>query len=290
LYRYCDTTNTTKSQIGHGVVMKRGEAFFILSVAHVLVAFMGEESIIMKWTTGQVDTDVDVGCFFLPETYVKLGRDDIACVQIFSVIADALESMETQEVELCDRQILTGNMLVGHGTMFLNGPVRCVLENSSRFLVGTESAPGCSGCPFFDKDANLAGLLHGDAKHRDKQSSADDSLELLTHAVYADNVGSGLALRPIPMSDGVYTSLRNVDAVPDDILNNPEEPMSSFGGDVLNALEEIFSTGTILVGQSLNKIRSGVAEEVWPKTQVAAANAASIRFGNKITLLLGVQE
>jgi hypothetical protein len=77
-------------------------------------------------------------------------------------------------------------MVVGHGTVFLNGKVRCVVENNRRFMVGTDSVPSCSGCPLFNKDAKLAGLVHGDTRHRVKQTFAGDNLDLVSHVVFAD--------------------------------------------------------------------------------------------------------
>jgi hypothetical protein len=74
-----------------------------IGTTNVLVVCMGVGAIKMKWMTGQAsDSVIDLGCFFLPETYVKLGCDDIACVQIASSNANVLKSLKTQEVVLSD--------------------------------------------------------------------------------------------------------------------------------------------------------------------------------------------
>jgi hypothetical protein len=158
------------------------------------------------------------------------------------------------------------------------------------------SAPGCSGCPLFDKDAKLAGLVHGETKHRGKQSHADEELKSVSLFVYADMIAckdvtlglghqnQGVELLPVPEDDEFYKLLQDAENIPPKVAENPEMLIKDFDETVKNEMVQVH--GDSCLDATLNSMMSDLAGKIWPDVSAGdGTHMESIHLHGTITVL-----
>jgi hypothetical protein len=216
--------------VAHALVWRKDEAFYLVSAAHVLVEIcaMQERCKYELWwgidqkaqDPAEKETLFRLTNLYLPKAYVLDGTHDVACSQLeLTDTRDDLsrDPFSSTPLSLTKVQSQIGKMVVGHGGVYLKGSIVYSANKANRLVVDTPSIPGCSGCPLFDADRNLVGLVHGASKHRGKHSNANGKFNDMSHVVYADSL---LQTTMHFLPEGFYHYLYCAEDVPLEAIDN----------------------------------------------------------------------
>jgi hypothetical protein len=135
---------------------------------------------------------------------------------------------------------------------------------------------GCSGCPLFDKDANLTGFVHGEDKHRGKQSHVGGKNDSTSVSVFVDTFGvNGVKLLLVPTTELSCTQLQQAENNPPAFMNDPTDKISTF--DYASQLTMAKQYGLGCLEQNLNDVMLGVADEIWSQNVEHAVEAIHLQ-------------
>jgi len=166
-----DTPRQTAT--GHGLLIRQGESYYLLTAAHVVVSLKPEMLVIFKFKDGSLLEAKFGEGVYLPKDYLRTGNRDIGMIQVLS---EELATLPSCQIKMKENPV--GSLLVGDGKQFLQGTCVGMSEgNDSRFLCHGISVPGCSGSPLFDGEKSLCGILHGFSKHTNRHSADLSGIE-----------------------------------------------------------------------------------------------------------------
>jgi len=177
---------------GHGLLMRHGNDFFILTAAHVAVDFVKDEGkkVELQWHPWEDSADLLVATVenvYLPKKYVEDGSNDVGLIKINY-------DSSTMKVHLTlyiDKSPSNAGVVVGEGAskVRLRGERDPSLQTEgSRHTVHAPFKPGMSGLPLFlQANGKQVSLVHGNTKHRGGHEAAA-AMDRPLPFLYADSI------------------------------------------------------------------------------------------------------
>ena len=194
------------STLGHGILIKAGEQFFVQTAAHVALSFRQFQEQSFRLEISFLSNRRVLACnsddlkFFFRAEYITEGTDDIA------FISTSFNSEDSEDIDSFEAVSLGIEQCDAFATDFY-GRTFDVRFKSHAFLnsqgrrvgLAAPSKPGCSGAPLFSDDGKLLALLHGATKHRCKMKHSpsnhghhgartSDDMDDMSTFVYVDMV------------------------------------------------------------------------------------------------------
>lgn len=204
-----------QSAMCHGCLICRENDIYLLSAAHAIVDLTHGGTFLISQDEEKFLKNIEFDKILIPKEYVQHGSNDVGIAKFKNC---SKERIAGQWLELSlSREKLVGKTVVGHGSVFLRGPV---LSNENRIMIDTPSVSGCSGCPLFDNDSKLAALVHGGVKHRGGRTLHSSGIDDVTAYVFADRASD---ITCCLVDADHYAILQLAECIPPELASKPDD-------------------------------------------------------------------